>query len=218
MPAFSVNTDSAIELSAKLEKLHRSAFPLAVRGTLNDLAAESRLLAINRAETIFTNRTKNFFRSHIIFFKSKNTFDVNKMVSKVGVSGAPSKSKTGEGLAKQETGGNLKGRKLIPLKSARISGSQDRRLQRKHKFENIRIATRTRKRKGSKYMTIKSGGKTIVYDVSKKSWKPIYLVRNTRNTRLSAKPFMRPSSLLAAKKADKFYKINAEKRFKKALK
>ncbi len=33
-----VNTDSAIQLTAKLERLHRSSFPSAVRNTLNDAA------------------------------------------------------------------------------------------------------------------------------------------------------------------------------------
>ncbi|MBL4809315.1 MAG: hypothetical protein JKY43_04565, partial [Phycisphaerales bacterium] len=35
---FNVNTDAVVSLTNKLEKLHKSAFPVAVRGTLNSAA------------------------------------------------------------------------------------------------------------------------------------------------------------------------------------
>ncbi len=104
-----VNTDSSIQLTARLERLHRSAFPSAVRNTLNDAAFDMKRKELPKSFK------KNFKPKSgtIPFFKkltavNKATgFDVNQMKSVVGLLD-PSNvvdKRFVEGMYKQEHGG-----------------------------------------------------------------------------------------------------------------
>lgn len=220
MAGFSVNTDKALELTAKLEKMHKSDFPLAVRGTLNDAAAFARLKAIDNANTTFTRRSKNLWKAYIVFHKSKNTFDVNDMASTIGIDNSkPKRTKIAEGLAKQETGGTVVGRKIIPVDTGRITGAYGRRLQTKYRFEKIKIASANRKKRGSKIMAIKSKGKEIIFDTSKTIWKAIYVKRASNLSKLKKrKPFIRPAVRTTRLEMGRLYKENFDRRVLRALK
>lgn len=219
MATFDVNTDSAIALTAKLEKLHRSAFPVAVRSTLTNAAFETKKLIPKAAGAKFTIRQKNIYKKFIIVDKAKG-FDLDKMVATVGVDGnAKRGKKVAEGLAIQETGGVVHGRKLLPMDQARISGSYGKKLRTKNRFSKINIATPRNRKPGTKHILIKKGSGGTVFDVSgRKSWKPIFTYRKTNKTKLNARPVLRPSARVAAKKMNRFYAINAEKQFKRLLK
>ena len=54
-----VNTDAAIQLTAKLERLSKSAFPSAVRNTLNEVAFEHKRLIPKVAKQKFKNERNN---------------------------------------------------------------------------------------------------------------------------------------------------------------
>lgn len=218
MAIFDVNTDATIGLTAKLEKLHRSAFPVAVRGTLNNAAFETKQIIPKAAGGKFTIRQKNLYKKFIIVDKATG-FDLNSMKAVVGIDGnVKGGHKVAKGLAAQETGGVIKGRKFIPTVYARISGSYGKKLKKKHHFENIKITTPKNKNKNSKYILRKKGNGGIVFDVSRKKMKPVFTYRTTNKTRLNARPLLRPSARLAAKKMNKFYAINAEKQFKRLMK
>ncbi len=60
---FNINTDASVMLVNKLEQLHRSAFPLAVRGTLNAAAFDVKM------KTLDESATQNFERRSPTFFK-----------------------------------------------------------------------------------------------------------------------------------------------------
>lgn len=213
-----VNTDSAIQLTAKLEKLHKSAFPNAVRFTLNDVAFEAKKLVPENANKNFTIRQKNLFNRFTKVEKAKG-WDVKNMVSAVGIDGT-TQPKLTKGLSIQETGGNIDGRKLTPHNMGRISGSYAKKIKAKNQFKNLdKIGTAKKRVQGSKYFRIKNGSKETVFErVSKNKIVPIYNVRQTKISRVKANPFIKPSAIQASKQMERLYYKNAQFQFKKHLK
>jgi len=134
-----VNTNEMIALTNKLKQLHRSAFPLAVRGTLNDLAFDNKQNTLqSQVAKSFTIRKPSFFRAFSGVRKAGGGFDVKTMSSTVGM-----KSKgqiAGKNLLQQEIGGKLKGkRSLVPLDEVRVS---------RNKRKIVKKKFRTGKEKG----------------------------------------------------------------------
>lgn len=214
-----VNTDASIQLTAKLEKLHKSAFPSAVRNTLNNVAFESKKLIPQKAEGNFTIRQKNLFSSFTKVEKA-NGWNVNSMVSKIGIDGSkPKGEKVAKGLELQETGGNLKGRKLTPHNMGRISGSYGKKLKFQKRFDKISsIGTKKERVEGSKYFRIDKGSKGTVFERKGKKIIPIYNYRSNPVSNLKKRPYLQPSALEAAKRMEQFYFKNAQYQFKKFLK
>jgi len=211
-----VNTDAAIQLTSKLEKLSKSAFPSTVRNTLNDAAFESKKLIPKKANENFTVRQKNLF-SRFSRVEKAQGFEVNKMNSKIGLD-ASYQPKLVEGLAKHETGGNLEGRKLTPHNMGRVSGSYGKKLKTKNQFKNIgKIGTKNKRIKGSKYFVIKNGNKETVFENMGKKIVPIFNKRQSKTNRFKKNSFINPSAIQASKKMDIFYFKNANYQFKKYL-
>lgn len=220
MAIFDVNSDKAIELTAKLERLHRSAFPVAVRQTLNDTAFKTKELIPKASNQKFTIRQKNLFRAFTGVNRAQG-FDIGSMNSQTGILKRSGRNKLAEGLEKQETGGSLEGRKLVPHYLARVGNSQSRKVRRKHHFNNIEIQRLGRRRTKSKYITIKKGGgksKATVFNTENGKLTPVYTHRKSTLTRLKKRPYLKPSSLVAANRMDKFYAKRAEQQFKRLLK
>lgn len=246
MATFDVNTDESIKLTVKLNKLHRSAFPVAVRGTLNDAAFETKKNVPKVANRKFTTRQKSFFRAFSTVDKAKG-FDLRNMRATSGINSAKG-DEVAEGLEAQEFGGTIMGRKLIPMDSARTSNSHAKKLRKKNQFRQLGKTVRmrstggrgTRKSRfvasvmkanslGAKNMIITTGGRGTLYRISgvsqsirtrkiKFKMQALYHYRNTKFSRVQPSPFMEPSATLAAKKMDKFYKKQADRQFKRLLK
>lgn len=111
----------------KLEKLHRSAFPVAVRGTLNDLAFEMKKITLPKiARSTFSERQPNFFKANSRAERAQG-FSIPKMQSQVGMvsSGlhSPSTNFAVKDLEQQEQGGIIHGRSFKPLPAARRNGT-----------------------------------------------------------------------------------------------
>lgn len=212
-----VNTDAAIILTAKLERLHRSAFPSAVRNTLNDAAFATKKLIPQKASENFKTRQKNLFSKFSSVEKAKG-FSLSNMKSKVGLSGT--QNKLLDGLEKQETGGTFTGRKLVAMNQSRISGSNTKKIQSKYNFAKMpKSGRRGKSQNGSKYFFIKKGNKgTLFENVGKNRIKPIYHLRPSNRTTVKAKPFIAPSAIQVSKQLDEIYKKNAEFQFKKFIK
>lgn len=211
-----VNIDGAIQLTARLERINRSAFPLAVRSTLNDLAFESKKIIPKKADNNFTIRQKNLFKRFILVNKAIG-FNVNSMSSEIGID-QQSKPKLSLGLEKQETGGTLKGRKLIANDKARVSGSNSKKLRSKYYFRNMtKMGTRTNRVSGSKFFIIKKGSKGNVFENKGNRIMPLFTYRNNPVNRISKRPFIKPSALKASEKTFIFYKKNAQFQFNRAL-
>jgi len=216
--AFDINTDEVIKLTAKLGSLPKQFLPSAVRATLNDAAFETKKWIPVTASRKFTIRKKSFFRAFSSVERARG-FDINSMQAVAGIN--PDKgSKVAEGLEKQETGGTLSGRKLIPHDKARISGSYGRSVKGNNYLDKIsNISTPKNRKKGSKHILIKKGGKGTVFEIQKRArgskLVPVYTYRNTKKTRLKPTPFVRPAAWIATKKIPRFYKNNAEFQIKK---
>ncbi len=190
MAKFDVNTDAAIELTAKLEKLHRSAFPSAVRNTLNDAALKTKSLVPKVAAQKFTTRQKTFFRSFSTVDRAKG-FDLKSMRATVGINGAKSKGKkVAEGLEKQEFGGSIQGRKLIPMDNSRTSGSHSKGVAKANKFGTNRGSTAKKRMstgKGSrgsrfisKIMAAKKAGNKVVTIIGGGGRGTMYRILNSK--------------------------------------
>ena len=247
MPSFDVNTDASIKLTAKLERLHKSAFPSAVRNTLNAAAFDAKKNIPLQAAKVFTTRQKSFFK-RFSTVKKANGFNLKTMSSTVGINSMLDKEIAGN-LESQEFGGTVNGRKLIPHNDARTSKSRSKRVASKNRHNKVKIhdasrafkshrGTRSSKfiaavmstaKSGKKHMMIKGSNRGMVYELTsvrqntktKKvnfKIKKLYSVRSNKTHKVKSTGFMLKSANLAVKKIDGFYKKNAEFQFKKFLK
>ncbi len=221
MATFNVNMNEFIRLTAKLERLHRSAFPTAVRNTLNDAAFQAKKQTPKTAAQKLIIRRKGFINAFTIVDKAQG-WNVNKMVARTGVNSNKSGGKrTAEGLSKQETGGTLKSRKLIPHKKGRTSGSYEKTIKKKNQFKNIKIGRAGKKGVSTKYVLIKKGTRGTVFEVTKTKGnnrlKQVYNYRGNQNSAVKRTSFIRSSAQIASKQIPMYYKKNAEYQFKKAL-
>ena len=246
MARFDVNTEGAIELTAKLGRLHKSAFPVAVRSTINDAAFETKKNVPKLAGSKFTTRQKSFFRAFSTVEKAKD-FNLRNMRATAGINAAKG-SEVAEGLEKQEFGGSIRGRKLIPMDTARTSNSYGKKVRKKNQFQNLGKTVRIRgrgnggtrksrlvarvmvaKRLGASHIITNRGGKGTLFEISgvsqniktrklKFKLTPLYRYRDSKISRVTKTPFMQPSAKLASQKMLKFYEKNAEKQFKRLLK
>ena len=244
---FDVNTDSAIQLSAKLERLHKSAFPSAVRNTLNATAFDAKKNIPKVSKKIFITRQASFFRRFSTVKKAEG-FNMNKMKSTVGINASLDK-KVADNLVSQEFGGKVNSKKLIPHNNARVGRSLNKRVSAANRFNKVKIHDASRAFKNAKgsrgsrfiaavmstaksgkpHMMIKSGDKGMVYELKSVSQsrktrkvnfkiKKLYSVRSNNSHNVKSTKFMKRSVDIASRKMNGFYKNNAEFQFKKFLK
>lgn len=156
-----INTDACVVMTNKLEKLHKSAFPSAVRGSLNRAAFDVKKdTLLKHADEEFVKRQPNFFRA---FSKvdMATGFNVNSMEATVGMT--PQGLKGGNNhavsdLEQQERGGTIEGRKFIPMDSARVGNSANRNVRPMNRISNIKniISAKNNKSKTEKGRFLKS--------------------------------------------------------------
>ena len=84
MATFDINTNDVIKLTNKLDELHRSALPSAVRNTLNNAAFEMKKNIPFQADKKFITRDKGFFKRMSAVNKASG-FDINRMVAETGI-------------------------------------------------------------------------------------------------------------------------------------
>jgi len=247
MASFNINNDSAIELAAKLERVHRSALPSAVRNTLNNAAFETKKNIPLVASEKFITRQKTFFKRFSTVDKAKG-FDVNRMIATAGIDGSKN-LQLAINLESQEFGGKVLGNKLIPHDHSRTSRSQAKRVSSRNYLNKVNVhranrayrshkGTRNSKfvaaimstaKSGKRHMMLSSSNKGMVYEVSSISQnrrnrkvnfkiKKLYSVRRNRTHNVRATGFVQKSANLASKKLDLFFVNNAEFQIKKHLK
>lgn len=225
-----INTSEIVKLTNKLERLHKSAMPVTVRGTLNDLAFKTKKDYVpDEFQKQFTVRSKTFIKSHTSVRKSDNTFDIRKMQSAVGVI---ARKDAADGLAAQETGGNTKKSRNIPYFDdnqvhARISKSHEKKISKTKYLSKGGSLKKIRGPKNPfasaefrKTAISKGRGNYINYNgiisyIKKIKTRPLYidlnpLYKETKNqsVKLEKSPYLAP----AAKKA---YNTHAFKKFRK---
>jgi len=234
---FNVNTDAVVSLTNKLEKLHRSAFPVAVRSTLNSAAFDMKGNTIlSSAAGTFVQRKPSFFKASSRVDSAKG-FDVNTMRAMVGFTG---KSQAVEDLEQQEHGGKIEGRSFVPMRTARTSTSDTKPVRANARLSRIKVvstANTTGKNEAQKF--VKSvlfagvGGNVLSeWNGKKYLWRvnslkrtkegqfkltPLYSFEKGRDVKVSATGFMEKSTMQTATKMDDFFFRHAEKQFQKAL-
>lgn len=135
-----VNSDEVIRYTERLERLHKSAFPVAVRQTLNEQAFQTKKKElIMEFEAAFETRSKSFPKA---FSKVEMAtgFDVKTMMSKVGFTDRKRGGKSeqaGRDMVQQQLGGNIGGRTFIPIDPARVSKSPQKRVKAKERLSSI---------------------------------------------------------------------------------
>lgn len=111
--------------SNKLIELNRSAFPVAIRGALNDTAFDNKKRTMPASAQRFVNRQKNFFIANskvqpavgfsINDMKAISGFYENKLINQ-------STNFSVKNLEEQEEGGQISHKSFIPLPGARTGG------------------------------------------------------------------------------------------------
>lgn len=246
MPTFrlNINTDELVSYTNKLEKLHRSALPVAIRGTLNDVAFEmKKTTLLKSAHHEFKERQPNFFKANSKAEPAKG-FSIPEMVSEVGMvsSGlhSPNTNYAVRDLEQQEIGGEIGGRSFKPLPGARKGGSGNVR-------PNVRISTLlkagniidSRDSAGANKIqqfiraSIHAGKGGYVFG-GKILWRVKSIKRVGRNTifkkeklysftksgtaHVHATGFMRKAAEAVVPEISFYFKLQAEKQFNKVLK
>jgi len=239
MASVNVNTDALVAYTNKLQKLSVTAFPNVVRKTLNATALDMKRKTLPRsaAET-FVNRQPNFFKafSRVNFAKGK---DVNTMRSEVGFVEQGLKGGNNfavKDLEKQEFGGGIEGRTLLPLDSARVGGSRKRNVRAKNRIATIKrivnpanTSGRTRKERWVKSVIHAGVGglvrgtfnEDIVFRVKsistsgrfKADTEAVYQIKKGRVVRVKRTKFAEKAAMQAADTLPNRYIAEAEKRF-----
>ncbi len=243
MAILNVNTDEVVRYSNKLEKLHRSAFPIAIRGTLNNGAFDVKKNTMPAsADKEFTIRRKNFFKANSRVNMAKG-FNIRTMQAIIGFIGT---QQAVEDLEQQEEGGIIKGRTFIPNRTGvKAATAFNKNVKPTNRVTSIlsRKRIKLRKQKGSNWAqraiqaSVKAGVGGLVQD-----WKPgrgglIWLVKSIKriglnirfervdllyinksgNVRIKATGFMKKATLKTGKKLEGFYIKQAKKQIEKAL-
>jgi hypothetical protein len=243
-----INTDATVIFTNKIERLHRSALPNAIRNTLNKVAFDVKQNTMPRsADDAFEKRSPNFFKANSRVDMA-NGFNINSMRSTVGFTENKLQGRNNhavDDLEQQEHGGAIKKRSFIPTDIAR-GGSNSRPVKvgnRLSKISNIvNVSNAQGKNKHEKF--IKSavhagkGGYVISNDIlwridsiktkkvrvigryrtTKIKATPIYSFDKGRSVNVHATGFMRRASMESVNKIDQFYITEAKKQIERLMK
>lgn len=134
-----VNNTEVKRFSDRLRKMHKSDMPLAVRGTLNDLAFDvKKNTLLPGADKFFILRNPSFFKRYSGVQKATG-FNINSMRSEVGI--IPGSSTAARQLTRQEYGGTIPKRSMIYINTARVGGSKSK-IVRKSNYMNAKKIVR----------------------------------------------------------------------------
>jgi hypothetical protein len=238
-----INTNAVVKHTAKLEKLHKSALPVAVRATLNSAAFDVKTTTMpKKTETTFINKEKNFFKanSHVDMAKG---FDLKSMQATVGFteSGLTGGNNFAvKDLEQQEQGGSIKGKSFIPMDPAR-GGNKAKTVRPVNRISAInKIANSAKGRvkgKNKQERFVKSaiyagaGGYVLgnferqklfrIKSIKRKKGQtivkkvPIYSFEENRSVRVKSTGFMKAATIESANKMESFYIREAEKQIKR---
>ncbi len=135
-----INSDAVIRHTATLERLHRSALPVAIRSALNSAAFDVKTKTMPIASNVFVHRSPTFFPATSKVNPAKG-FNINEMAAIVGFlpsSGAKEKGGATKNLEQQEHGGQIQHRAFIPLKQARSGGNYNRNVSAKNRLAEMK--------------------------------------------------------------------------------
>jgi len=236
-----INTDASVVFANKLEKMHRSALPVAIRGALNKAAFDVKQNTMPRtAKSSFIQRSPNFFKANSKVEMAKG-FLVNDMKATVGFTSQGLKGSSNyavKELEQQEKGGRLTNKSFRPTNIAR-GGSYTKLVRpanRLSAMKNIVVANRAKGvNKGQRFIksAVHAGkgglvlseynGKTILWRINslnktktgKMKLTPLYTYKKGRDVKVSKTKFMQTASLQSNKMMDSFFVKEAKRQIDK---
>lgn len=141
MIQLNVNTDAVKAYTKKLEQLNRSAFPVAVRGALNNAAFDVKQNTMPKtSKEDFENRQPNFFKANSTVNMATG-FDVRTMKAEVGFMQGKLKGPDNfsvKDLEQQEEGGTIGGKTFIPTIYARKGNNHSQPVRANARLEKIK--------------------------------------------------------------------------------
>lgn len=223
--------------------MHRSALPVAVRGTLNRAAFDVKKNTMPAAaKTTFIERKPTFFKANSKVAPAVG-FDVRNMKATVGFTPKGGTDQSVDDLEQQERGGSIGGRAFIPLAQARAGGSWRRNVKASARISDIKnkvVDSRRASGRSSREEYIKSavhagkggwlignrvkGGNKYLFQV--RSLKridgrmmvkavPMFAVKRRRKVNPKATHFMQQASTKSAGQMETYYAEEAKKQFAK---
>jgi hypothetical protein len=237
-----IDNDALVKLTNTLEKLHKSAMPVAVRTALNSAAFDVKTnTLLKTTNKKFTTRQKNFFKANSRVEQAQG-FDLRSMQATIGMVEGGLKGGNNyavKDLEQQESGGMIDGKSFIPLKSARSGGSNAKAVRPQNRLSGIKNIVNARNAKGvnNKQKFVKSvihagvGGHVLV-DINGKRilWRvnslnktsggnfkltALYSFEKNRKVKVNNRNFMKESALWSGSKIEQHYIKAAEKQIAK---
>ena len=116
--------------------LNKSAFPVAIRQSLDAAAFDEKLKSIPQTSKVFKKRNPTFLKANSTVEKAQG-FDIERMVSMMGFKPkANDRSHSVEDLEAQENGGKIINRSFIALKAAR-GGSWNKNIKTENRMTEV---------------------------------------------------------------------------------
>lgn len=242
MLQLNINTDAAVIFTNKLEKMHKSALPVAIRTALNSAAFDmKKKTLLNSASAAFENRSSNFFKAFSKVDMAKG-FDVNTMAATVGFVEQGLKGENNyavKDLQQQEEGGRIGGKTFIALNAARKGNTWTGAVAARNRISKIQNIINARNAKGvnDKQKFIKSvffagrggyvmadfKGNQILYRVNSLNrtneggfkLTALYSTQKGRSVKVKRTHFARKAALTSAESIEQFYIAEAKKQIEK---
>lgn len=238
-----INTDAVVKYTNTLEKMHRSALPSAIRGTLNKAVYDVKTVEMPKESKLdFVNRKENFFKANSKF-ENANGWRVDSMASTVGffenkLANANTNYSVKD-LEQQEHGGTIKKKQFIATESARSGKTNSGLVRPNARLKKIRKIIDTKHIQGVSdkqkfaravsmagvggFVLSKWKGKEILWRVNSKNrtedgqykLTALYIYKRGRSIHVNATDFMRKSSFKTAFKMEGFYIKEAERQIAK---
>jgi hypothetical protein len=232
-----IGAEAAVFLTNKLEKMHRSALPNAVRGALNKAAFDVKQNTMPKsARGAFVNRQPNFFKANSKVEMAKG-WDVKAMKATVGFTSKGLKGPNNyavDDLEEQERGGVIRKRSFIPTDAAR-GGSNSKVVRPANRLDNInrivnanRISGRNKRESFMKAVrkagvggyVLGNNSRNILYRIesirivrgkTRVKKKAIYSFKENRSVKVSPTNFMRKATMESGEKINDFFVAEANR-------
>ena len=209
-----VDTTELGRLSRALIQFRRSAFPSVTRSTLNDLAFETKKNVNKLSYNQFTIRERprqNIFNTGILVEKAK--YDrIETMKSSVGLNGQSRWGNLSKSVSKQELGGTIDKKSMIPLNTVRVSRSNKKKITKK---KNISKLNFSRGNTGGYFKFKAKNGKQYIAEPvgrgKRRKLRLLYTYKKGRSVRMKKRPFLMPSAIKASFKTTEFFRKNARR-------
>lgn len=157
---FEIDTKEIRKFADRLGSLHRSAFPSAVRSTLNGAAFDmKKTTLLTSAKQNFEERSKNFFKANSKVIPASG-WNVDTMKATTGMKSLNGNNYAVDNLEQQEEGGTIDKKTFIAGSAARVGGrGVPRRQMRIDRVADESIKAyniRTRRSRSGKQVAVKS--------------------------------------------------------------